>query len=138
MVILSPKFSEFFEHRERLPCYIADVKNRMVSGEIPSVITSEISPVGGLRVKHSCVDCAHYDHQAVIKSEFVHQVLTGDDAISHTYQINDRRLITIKVECVDGINGYSNTVPAITTKIWKINNVELTKQQLSFYLKNIK
>jgi hypothetical protein len=126
--------SEFFEHRERLPCYIEDVQTRMSNGSLPPVIISEESPVGGVRVAHSCSHCSHYDHQETIKSEFVHSSLAEGDALENEYLIDSNHKLTVRVTSVNGIFGYQNDIPSVSVRIASLNGISLNKGFHHFYL----
>jgi len=126
--------SEFFEHRERLPCYIEDVQARMSSGSLPPVLTSDESPVGGLRVPHSCGECAHYDQLEIIKSEFVHSSLADGDALENEYAIDSNHKLTVRVTSISGVFGYQNDVPSVHVRIASLNGVPLSKGMHHFYL----
>ena len=129
--------ADFFDQREALPCYIKDVKARMAFGSLPTVTTSEESPVGGLRVSHSCSDCAHYDNQTVLRSEFVHRSLSEGDSLSHSYQVDPKHIVHAKIQEVQGVFGYSNDVPCVSVQITSINAKPLSKGNLNWYYKYI-
>ena len=106
----------------------------MASGDLPQVLPNEDSPVGGLRVKHSCSECQHYDTQEWIKSELILQIPPDQGSLSHTYSLDSRNKLTIGVASIGGVLGYSNDFPSVTTSIWKIDDLELSKREHSFYL----
>ena len=130
-------YSDFFEHRESLPCYIADIQSRMASGTLPQVLTTDESPVGGVRVNHTCSECKHYDEQQVIKSELVHQIMAEGEDISHVYHLDSKHEVTVVVTTINSVFGYNNEIPCVSTKIWKIDGVELDKGLHNFYLKYV-
>nr|KAJ3404837.1 hypothetical protein HK105_003846 [Polyrhizophydium stewartii] len=70
--------ADFFDHRERLDCYLDDVRQRVQQGTLPPPLAPlpaaapalPADPAGGARVPHSCAACAHYDTQTTLKSVF--------------------------------------------------------------------
>ncbi|KAI8909857.1 hypothetical protein DFJ77DRAFT_107551 [Powellomyces hirtus] len=69
----------FFDHRDSLPCYRADLASRVSSGLLPSSIstTPTLAPPGhlplppiptGTSILHTCAHCAHFDTQQILKS----------------------------------------------------------------------
>lgn len=107
----------------------------MSNGSIPPVIASQDSPIGGVRVAHSCPECKHYDQQQIVKSELVHQTLLKRDNLTHTFVIDSRRRLKVDVIDIVGVMGYSDNFPCVTTKIAELNGVELNPKQHSLYMK---
>ncbi|KAI8900217.1 hypothetical protein BC833DRAFT_582692 [Globomyces pollinis-pini] len=128
---------EFFEHRERLPCYIDDVRTRMANGTIPPTLGISSSPIGGIRVEHSCPECEHYDSQTVIRSEFVHGILADESKLEYTYKLHPKRHVSVTIRSIVGVTGYNTELPAVTTKLWKLNEHELSGGLLNAYMRYI-
>jgi hypothetical protein len=127
-VSLVPKLNgsvkaEFFEQRDRLNC----------CSNVP--ITSNSSLTGGVS-DHSCPQCEHYDHQTVLKTEFVHQTLAEGDDLSFTYVL-PRNTIHVSIQEIQGVFGYSNDIPSITIRIQAINGQKLNRFELGYYLKYV-
>jgi hypothetical protein len=128
---------EFFDHRETLPCYINDVQTRMRNGLLPRVTVTGTSPVGGVRIPHSCNECSHYDNVTIVKSEFIHKSLSENDELFHTYQVGPKRFVNVSVQHIHGVFGYSNDIPSITVKVNKIDSRTLSRGHLNLYIKYI-
>ncbi|KAJ3274145.1 hypothetical protein HDV01_003428 [Terramyces sp. JEL0728] len=127
---------EYFDHRERLPCYIADVQKRIQQGQLPPIMPTLDSPVGGLRVPHSCTECVHYDNQEIYKSEFVHGSVSAFDHLEHTFT-RDKYQIRLTVTTIRGVFGYKDEMPCVCTKISKINGEELGHRLRDLYMRMI-
>jgi hypothetical protein len=67
-----------------------------------------------------------------LKTEFVHKTLAKDEELSFQF-----KNIQVSVQEIQGVFGYSNDVPSITTKINKINGKLLNRFELGLYMKYI-
>ncbi|KAJ3312727.1 hypothetical protein HDV04_002691 [Boothiomyces sp. JEL0838] len=127
---------DYFDHRETLPCYIADVQKRIKSGQLPPMMAASNSPVGGLRVAHSCSECAHYDNQQVCKSEFVHGSISAFDHLEHTF-VQDKYRIRLTVTTIRGVFGYKDEMPCVCSKISRINGQDLSHRLRDLYMRMV-
>jgi hypothetical protein len=102
--------ASFFEQRNRLLCFDAP--------------------------GHSCSDCSQYDTQVILKTEFVHKSLSGGESLSFVYRY-PKRSIHVFVQEMDGVFGYSNDVPGLTTRIHAINGKPLKRLEKAMYMKYV-
>ncbi|KAI9094074.1 hypothetical protein DFS34DRAFT_583135 [Phlyctochytrium arcticum] len=146
----------FFEHRDTLPCYQNDLKERVRTGQIPPsippvtpVMTSISSPTSahipiprGAKIEHSCSECAHFDHQKILKSICLldhnhHPNLHAlENAIAWDYTYPDgRRTLKYRILSHTGILGYgaARDLPMVHVNKVYINGVQLTGWAHDFY-----
>lgn len=144
--------SEFFDHRETLPCYIDDVLRSRKNGSIPAMLTnSDIyqqsnlalpdTPMGNdVTIDHSCEDCAVHDFKQPLSTSFLYNHLQeegGSLSFTRVLTLADgKRSIVFKIVNLEAdAPGYSylEELPMCTINRVKINGKMLNKFEFALF-----
>ncbi|KAJ3159918.1 hypothetical protein HDU86_001182 [Geranomyces michiganensis] len=142
----------FFEHRELLPCYQADLKSQAAAGLLPPTIATT-PPTGtpptitapiGTRIAHSCTSCAYYDSQkprlAICLLDavpsFSVQPMSGERIYTHAFA-EGRRTLRVVVTPYASPVGYADVkdLPMIARENVRVAGNKLTKWEHDFFTK---
>jgi hypothetical protein len=132
--------SEFFDHRETLPCYKLALKNAVANGSLPPSAPHG-EPPAGAKIDHSCEECERYDQRRVLKSIFVfdqvpHHPRWGREGFSWCYEYPDgRRSLRIKIKPFQGVLGYCSVrdLPSVFVNCVTVNGRQLKGDEYDLF-----
>ncbi|KAJ3295612.1 hypothetical protein HDU79_008801 [Rhizoclosmatium sp. JEL0117] len=129
--------SEFFEHKETLPCYQRALVDAVAAGVLPGTAPHG-DPPAGAKIDHQCVECSRYDQRRVLKSIFVFDEVPynprwGKEGFSWVYAYPDgRRRVKIRVTPYEGVVGYNGggrDLPSVWIKKVNVNGKVLEQEE---------
>ncbi|KAJ3076296.1 hypothetical protein HDU98_004595 [Podochytrium sp. JEL0797] len=132
--------SQFFEHKESLPCYKRALVAAVVEGHIPGTAPTG-DPPAGAKINHSCAECSHFNDRVVKRSIFVFDEVAshprwGRDGFSWRFVYPDgRRVVKVLVKTFEGVVGYHNReeLPSLLVKKVKVNGIELVQGEWELF-----
>ncbi|KAJ3116424.1 hypothetical protein HDU96_009681 [Phlyctochytrium bullatum] len=126
--------SEFFDHRETLPCYREALAEAVAQGVLPPSAPHGTPPPGS-KIDHSCPRCARYDGREVLKSLFVFDQVPyhpkwGREGFSWMYAYPDgRRKLKVSIKPFQGALGYTSVsdLPSLFINCITVDGRSLSK-----------
>ncbi|KAJ3216132.1 hypothetical protein HK099_006004 [Clydaea vesicula] len=136
--------SDFFDHRESLPCYVEYVKNQMSEVETENGFFQEQvvpSTIGGIRVDHSCEKCEGYDLKEPFNSIFIFDQIPSNlnwknDGFTYVHEFKDKsRKLVFNVIPYKNTAGFTNLeeLPWVTVNSIRINDRKLNSHQFELF-----
>ncbi|KAI9362073.1 hypothetical protein DFJ73DRAFT_813276 [Zopfochytrium polystomum] len=132
--------SEFFDHRETLPCYKNALRAAVASGALPPSAPHG-DPPAGAKIDHSCQECARYDRRKVLKSIFVFDQVPyhprwGREGFTWAFDYPDgRRRLRIKIKPFQGVLGYCSVrdLPSVFVNCVSVNGQQLKGDEYDLF-----
>lgn len=103
--------SEFFEHKETLPCYQEALVEAVALGLLPPSAPNG-GPAPGAKINHECPACCSYSNRSIIKDIFVFDQVSSTprwavDGFSWRHAYPDGlRAVTIRIQPFQKVLGY--------------------------------
>ncbi|KAJ3098343.1 hypothetical protein HDU97_004118 [Phlyctochytrium planicorne] len=132
--------SEFFDHRETLPCYREALAEAVAQGLLPPSAPHGDPPPGS-KIDHSCDRCAKYDGREVLKSLFVFDQVPyhprwGKEGFSWSYTYPDgRRRLKICIKPFQGTLGYTSVrdLPSLFINCITVDGKQLKSSEYDLF-----